>query len=241
MEVKLPIGVRNLQPFRLLQEHFKGSAGDTLLIWYLLFQELLYRTEDGGPVGRVPVTEIPVFFTAFEDVAAGAKAQATLYQKLVEVKLLQVQGEDMVCPRFMSLHGGVSAASRTPGQTGGDMKAFNHKQKRSQEALFQQTLGIPPSVLVDGENNPLAPDTVVRLTRLIVACDNALFKPQRPIVGYTEEVIQLGLNVLIKYSDEEIDYVARLVVKNRGDLMFNGINAEKLLAMFPKIVPKFAA
>lgn len=242
-----------LQPFRLLEEFFGGGdpsctrdgtangAARALLAWYILFQELLYRLEDGGAVGRIPVTEIPVFMRAFERVAPDAEAQQKLYGRFNEVRLLQVQGDDVVCPRFMSLHGGVSAGPRSAPQTGGDMKAFNSKVKRATNQIFQQTLAIPESILVDADKEPLPPETITRLTRLVVVCDNALFKPQRPTVGYTEALIQSGLRVLKKYSDEEIDHVARTVVKNRNHPMFNGINTEKLLEMFGEIVPKLQA
>jgi hypothetical protein len=118
------------------------------------------------------------------------------------------------------------------------MRAYTQRMKKAQSQTFQQSLLISEAKLVDEQGEPLPAEEVRRVMRLIVACDNALFKPNRPPFGYTEGLIQEARGVLKRFTDEEIDMVCRTVALHRNHPSLNGVITEKLLPMFADVVKK---
>jgi hypothetical protein len=207
-----------------------GGVGDTLLIWWELFQQLKYRAEEGQVPGRLARLELPNVVKALAEQVPGASEAL-----LLDAKVLLPDGEEYVCPRFASLHGG-SVGGRSNAQRGGDMRAFDARMKKAEGSAFQQSLHISESKLKDEEGQPLEADLVRRVTRLVVATDNALFRPNRPPILFTEGLIQDALQVARKLSDEEITYVCRIVAKHRSHPALNGMTTERLLLKFEEIV-----
>jgi len=243
--VKLPIDLLQLPPFRKLRTklHRAGEANgveQALLIWWVLFQDLKYRAQEGGPAGRMPKADQQSFLselaTQFEETAHAVKIDEII-PTLVELKILIEDGEDYVCTRYAVLNG-EGSAGRTNAQRGGDMRAYDHRARKLGEATLQQSLQIADSKLVDDEGLPLPAEEVRRITRLVVACDNALFKPLRPSPGFTEGLIQSARTVLKKYTDEEIDQVCRIVAMHRNHPALNGITTERLLPVFGEMIRK---
>jgi hypothetical protein len=60
--IKLPIDLLQLPPFRQLRASF--GLERALLLWFILWQELRYRSQEGTCSGRLPGAEIPIFLTA---------------------------------------------------------------------------------------------------------------------------------------------------------------------------------
>jgi hypothetical protein len=235
--VKMPIDLVQLPPFRQLRE-LLGGPERALFVWFILWQELGYRMQEGVSPGRLPGADLPLFLDALTPggPAPGMEPKA-IFQHLLTVRLLRQDGEDYVCPRFALLHGD-AGQNRTLAQRGGDMRAFQQRMKKAQGAAFQQSLLIHESKLVDGEGQPLPAEEVKRVMRLIVACDNALFREARPPFGFTEGLIQSALAILQRFTDEEIDCVCRTVALHRHHPALSGLNTEKLLPMFSGIVAK---
>lgn len=231
--MKVPIDLTQLPQFRLLREKL-GRAELAMLAWFTLWQELSYRLQDGGEAGRLRSEDAPgveqAMESAFRDIGLGEHG---MLEKMVAARLLVRDGEDYVCPRFAVLHAG--SAGRSQAQRGGDMRAYALRQRKAQGEAFQQSLLIPASRLVDAEGKPLSAEMVKRVTRLVVACDNALFKGARPSYGYTEGLIQDALRVLGRFTDEEIDAMCRTVALKRTHPALNGMNAEKLLPGFAEV------
>lgn len=248
--LKLPIDLPQLPPFRQL----KGVLGweRALGVWFVLWQELGYRCQEGGSPGRLLAGDVPGLKGALEIFEAAVPLTPDpsprgegnrvdeIFGELVKCRLLVADGEDWVCPRFALLHGEAHLA-RSQAQRGGDMKAYLARQKRAEGEVFKQSCLIPEARLVDGEGQPLEADLVKRLMRLIVACDNALFKGTRPHYLFTEGLIADALEVLRKYSEEEVDLVLRTVVKHRNHPALGGMSAEKLLPKFGEIVGRLDA
>jgi hypothetical protein len=121
------------------------------------------------------------------------------------------------------------------------MRAFTQRMKKAQGQSFRQSLLINEARFVDDEEKPLSAEAVKRVMRLVVACDNALFKPNRLPFGYTEGLIAEARGVLKKFGDEEIDLVCRTVALHRNHPALNGVTTEKLLPMFDEVVRRLEA
>ena len=236
--IKLPIDLDKLPPFRVLRSAL--GAERALFVWFVLWQELAYRAQEGGCPGRLPKVETASFLAALEPVEADAQKREQLLNLAFHSRLLVLDGEDYVCPRFAVLHGDMGQ-QRTQAQRGGDMRAYKQRMKKAGGAAFQQSLLISESKLVDEEGQPLAAEEVQRVTRLIVACDNALYKDPRPSFGFTEGLIQDARAVLKRFTDEQIDFVCNQVALHRNHPALNGLTAEKLLPMFGDIVQRMEA
>jgi hypothetical protein len=232
--VKLPIDLNSLPPFRELK--LLLGLERALFVWWTLWQELGYRAQEGNCPGRLPLADVPSFLASLEPTEPNAEQRAQLLQHLVSVRLLKQDGEDFVCPRFAMLHG--EMGQRSQAQRGGDMRAFKLRMKKAGGQSFQQALLISETKLVDAEGQPLAAEEVKRVTRLIVCCDNALYKDPRPSYGFTEGLIQDALRVLKRFTDEEIDFVCNKVALHRNHPALNGFTTEKLLPVFTDIVQK---
>ena len=239
MEVvlKLPIDLTQLPPYRHLRDSL-GDASKALHVWFILWQELLYRMQEGNEPGIIPCRDEEVFLKALEPVDADPEKRASMFQALKESKLLKQDGDNYVCPRFQVLHSGVSHSPSSISRLGGSMKAFNTRMQDVNNRAFQQTLCIADYKFKDETGEPLTEEVTRRITRLIIACDNALFKNERPPAGYTEGLIQDALKVVKRYADEQIDYICRTVALHRDHAALRGMLTEKLLGIFPDIVPK---
>jgi hypothetical protein len=227
--IKLPVDVTNLPPFRFLRERL-ASASAALWVWVVTFQELLYRAQDGGPVGRFNQGEMDSVLGAIQSGIPEGNEVTT--RMLVESGLLRPDGEDYVCPRFITLHGGVSGGPRSMAARGGDMRAFNLRQRQLEHTAVQQCLAIAERKFVDEEGKALDSEMTRKVTRLIIGCDNALFKSDRPPVLFTEGLIQQALGVLRRFTDEEINAVLTTVAGNRQHPALNGVVTERLLPLF---------
>ncbi len=235
--IKLPVDLEQLPPFRQLC-HALGNASKALHVWFSIWKELFYRMQEGAAPGRILRAEGDGFI---DRTLMGLRLDTAAVLPEVRQQVLEAMfkpdGEDLVCLRFIALHGGVSLAPRSMAQRGGDMRAFNMRMKSqaTAEAAFQQALNISEHKFVDEAGAPLEAELTRRVTRLIIACDNALFRPMRQAFGYTEGLIQSALRVARRHSDEEIDLICRSVAGHRGHPALNGMNTEKLLEVFSDI------
>ncbi len=118
------------------------------------------------------------------------------------------------------------------------MKAYRQGKKKVPVQAFQQALLIQEAKMVDAEGKPLDRETVRRVTRLIVSCDNALYRPDRPAWSYTEGLIQTALRVLQEFSDEEIDVVCDRLAKLPRSPALMGMTTERLLPEFREVLGK---
>jgi hypothetical protein len=252
--LRVPIDLTGLPQFRVMEERL-GFAG-ALAAWFILWRELGYRAQEGGAAGRLELGDVGVVRRELEqcrerpadsesragDAAVasrtGAGVSGTVFDLMVEARLLVKDGEEYACPRFAVLHGTQLSPSRSLAQQGGDMRAFSLRQKRAEQVVMQQSLALPESRFVDEEGRPLDGEAVRRVMRLIVSCDNALFREARANHGFTEGLIAQALAVLKKYVDEEIDYVCRSVAKKRGHPALSGMTTEKMLDAFGSLVEK---
>jgi hypothetical protein len=231
--VKMPIDLLQLPPFRQLRQ-LMGSAERALFVWFTLWQELGYRAQEGNCPGRLPAQDAALFTAALEPVERDPEKRAQLFQHLLTVRLLSQDGPDYVCPRFAILHGQMGARSQA--QRGGDVRAYGQRMEKAEHSAFQQSLLVPPGKLVDGEGRPLPAEQVRRVMRLIVACDNALFKGARPSWGFGEGLIASALRVLQRFTDEEVNQVCLAVARPRNHPALNGVTTEKMLPMFGEMV-----
>ena len=233
---KIPSDLQLLTQFKELASALGRSKA--YHVFYLVWQELFLRAQEGAPKGRLPASQVPgLIRTLLEVEPDPAKCDEMFHKAIVEQsRLLERDGEDLVCPRFMVLNaqtGKGSAAS-----IGGSRKSFMTKQKRLQADAFQQSLLIRPEVFIDGDGKKLDSDQVKRVMRLVISCDNALYKPERMATGYSEGLIQAALSVLAKFTDEEINLMVTKVSMNRDHPALNGMVAERLLPELEATVRK---
>jgi hypothetical protein len=233
MTAQLPLDLTSLPPFRAMEA--KLGPASALFLWWTAWRELAYLTQEGVSAGRIRVQDRAPFVQGLSDGSEGKNGtNEALWNLLVESRLLKADGEDWVCVRFAALNGG-GGGSRSSAQRGGDMRAFQARQRRLDGEAFQQGLLLGDKVMVTSDGAKLPEGTQQRVTRLIIACDNALFQPQRAAHGYTEGLVQDALRVLARFSDEEIDRVVRFVASKRNHALLS--TTEKLLPKFAEIVP----
>jgi hypothetical protein len=228
MTVQLPLDLTSLPPFRALEAEL--GPVQALWVWWSLWRELAYLAQEGVTPGRIRAEDK----ASVERAVCECKATWDL---LLRSRLLKADGEDWVCLRYAVLNGGRVVGPRSQAQRGGDMRAFNAKQRRLEDEAQQQTFALlKRGVFVDSEGKKLEPAALERVTRLVVACDNALVRPQvrHPDTDYTEGLVQDALGVLAKFTDEEINRVVNFIAKNRGHPMLT--TTEKLLPQFKIIV-----
>ena len=238
--VKMPIDLVQLPNFRQLRD-LVGGVERALFVWWTLWQELGYPVQEGNAPGMMPASDRTMFLAALEPGEPDAGKREELLKHCLTARLLKVEGADLFCPRFAVLHGAVGGGGGSLAQLGGDMKAY-HQGKRSVPAVaFQQSLLIQEAKMVDAEGKPLSRDEVKRVTRLVVSCDNALYRSDRPAYAYTEGLIQDALVVLKQFSDEEIDIVCDRLAKYRRHIAMSGMTTEKLLPQFREVLGKMGA
>jgi hypothetical protein len=238
--VKFPPDLLQLPPFRQLAAAL-GNSQQGLLAWWLLFSHLHYLAQEGCPCGRVPEAEVAMFKKTLETLASemgaelGRGEHEGLFDLFVSVKLLKADGPDWVCPRYQVLNAG-DRFGKGLSSLGGNMKAFKQKQSRADAEAMQQSLNIHESKFVDEEGVTLDSDAVRRVTRLIIVCDNALYKPSRPPMSFTEGLIQSALKITRRHTDDEIDYVCEQVALHRNHPRLAGLTTERLLPQFGDMV-----
>jgi hypothetical protein len=229
MTLQLPIDLTSLPPFRLLE----ASLGPTgaLWAWWAVWRELGYLSQEGLAPGRIRAEDKPAMVQALAVPGEEPMGGDAVWDLLLSSRLLKADGPDWVCARFSLLHSGPS--HRSQAQRGGDLKAYHGRQKDVNSVAFQQALQISESKMVDEHGEPLSREMRERVTRLIVSCDNALFKNLRPTHGYTEGLVQDALRVLAKFSDEQIAQVCLFVAEHRNNPMLT--TTERLLPVFGDI------
>jgi len=239
--VKLPLDLMQIPPFRAMKDAM-GGIERALLLWWELWRELGYWAQEGHSLGRLQGEQVQGFINSL--VASGLAPDVKTCRETVfdgvlikASKLLVPDGEDFVCQRFVVLNSDMRQRGCKE-RMGGSMKAFQAKQKKLAGAVMQQTLSIAGFKFVDEAGNPLDSETTKRITRLIISCDNALFKPERPNVLFTEGLIQSALTVVKRLNDEAIDHVMRNVALHRDHPFLNGMTTEKLLPQFEGVMPK---
>jgi hypothetical protein len=235
--VQLPLDLTSLPPFRQLEAGIGRLRA--LWVWWTVWRELAYLSQEGLAPGRVRGEDRAGFIQALglplEQATSNLRHPTSneIWELLLASRLLKADGPDWVCARFALLHGG-ACQPRNQAQRGGDMRAYHLRQRHAESEAFQQALLITESKMVDEHGEPLDPEARQRVTRLIVTCDNALFKGQRPPHGYTEGLVQDALRVLAKFSDEEINRVCTFVANRRNHPLLT--TTEKLLPQFGDIV-----
>lgn len=236
---KMPSDLPLLSQFRDLVAAM-GCRSKAFHIWYLVWQELFFRVQDGLPCGRLPVSGVPSLLRSLAEVEPDEiKCRDIFDNAIVKAsRLLILQGDDYVCPRFIVLNAYIGKPSLA--SQGGSRKNFLARQRNIDEGSVGQGLLIPQSLFVDESGNPLTGEESRRIVRLIRSCDNALFQPERPPVGFSEGLIQQARLVLKQLDDEEINQVCNLVSKKRGHSILEGLVTEKWLSEFSGIVTQLA-
>lgn len=234
MTLKLPTDLTSLPPFRLLE----ASLGPTraLWLWWTAWRELAYLMQEGLAPGRIRAEDKSGFVAALvlppdSDDSNPAEAGEHLWSLLLSSHLLKADGEDWVCARFALMQEGPT--HRSAAQRGGDAKAYEARQRQMPGLAFQQALQISESKMVDEHGEPLTKEMRERVTRLVVSCDNALFKNLRPPHGYSEGLVQDALRVLANFTDEQIAAVCKFVSDHRSNPMLT--TTERLLPVFGEI------
>ncbi len=230
--VKLPLDLTQIPPFRNLATAL-GGVGAAHTLWWELWRELGYHAEEGYALGRLPGEAVLGFTAALGEQGLAGEAAWGL---LLSSKLLLVEGSDYFCPRFAILNGDLRAVKRE--SLGGNMKKFHGSQRKAEVNLFQQTLLISGDKFKDAEGVALDPEETRRVTKLIIGCDNALFKNERPSPGFTEGIIQDALAVARRFTDDEINQVLIDVARKRTHPFLNGITTERLLPQFRDMASK---
>jgi hypothetical protein len=229
-ELRLPLDFEQSSIFRRLVELFnEGEAGArrrAVYVWTMLYRDLAYLAQEGNQPGWIHAKDVPMLARSM------GEGEGFIEHLVEPVKLLIKQDEGFICPRFAMLNSSGMAGGRTREQRGGDMRAYNQNQKRAGESLMQQALEIPGENFKDGEGQPLSSDEVKRVMWLIRACDNALFKPERPNFGFRGELVANAAEIVRRMLDEEIDAVCRKVARNRAHPALIGMTTEKLLPGF---------
>jgi len=249
MPLQLPIDLTSLPPFRLLEAALGPARA--LWLWWVVWRELAYLMEEGCAPGRIRAEDQATFVQALalprdsqaqianSQMADGKRQRAngetptgeTLWGLLLSSRLLKADGPDWICARFSLLHEGPS--HRSQAQRGGDLKAYHGRQKKLESDAFQQALQITESKMMDEHGEPLTSEMRQRVTRLVVSCDNALFKNLRPPHGYSEGLVQDALRALARFSNEQISQVCLFVAEHRNHPLLS--TTERLLPVFGEI------
>ena len=233
--VKLPLDLTQIHPFRELKS-LLGGSGAAHAVWWELWRTLGYWAQEGSTIGKLP-TEAAATFK--NDLAETGASGEDVFQHLLTVKLLVPEDGGWFCPRFAVLNSDLLRAVKRE-QIGGNMRKFLHEQGKVRGKTMQLGLAISENKFVDETGAPLAEDEAEKVTRLIISCDNALFKGERPPALFTEALIQDALRVVRKLTEDEIDCVLRRVAYCRNHPILNCMTAEKLLPQFRDIMGKLS-
>ena len=232
-----PLDLTELQVFRDLR-FVLGSVPKTVYFFFLLFRDLAQLATAGSPLGRMTPANIHSFICLLVDlqIFEDAKlARSFLFEAGVTAKLFAVDGEDLVCPRFINLN--ASLVMRQDREAmGGRMKAFNGRQRKLEAEIKQMQLKVPGHIFVDATTGlELSTDETEAVQRLIMSCDNALMR-DRPPIGWTEGLVTLALPMVRKLSLDQIEYTVRKIALLRDHPALAGMSTEKLLPQFDTIM-----
>lgn len=239
-ELKLPVDICSLPPFRRLKAIF-GSPSKAMLTWVILYRELAYAAQNNAAPGHFPAKDRDMIEGEIaREAQLSVDESAGLMDRLIEVELVKRDGDDYFCSRFIEDHTGVAVGKeRSKEARGGDMRSFRIGAKKAQEDAFQLGLRIAGEKYTDpATGEKMSSEMVQRVNRLIRCADLALFKNNRPDHGFTEGLICDAAMVLKGNTDAEIDILLQEIVKKRGHPLLQGFTAEKLLPMFNSIIPK---
>lgn len=244
-EVILPLDLPQLPQFMKLVRFMSGDVGRAMHAWYILWQQFAYRVQEGATAGRLPESERETLIGAWAPVVPTDAADGYL-DKLVtfmvdDMKLLILDGGDMVCQRFAALYGNTSAFGMSREAKGGVIKAYNAKNRKAEESMLELGLMIKPEKYKDGDNNPLTSHEIERVNWLIIRCDNALDKPERPAFGFDGALIANAAAVIRKFNDEQIKAVTKEIRLHRAHPLIAGMTTERLLPQFCDIMPQMSA
>lgn len=229
--VKMPVDLQQLPPFKSLVVAL-GSPVSAVYVWFSVWRELLYRQQEGGAPGRISRAEARQFLQL---ATSDAKISEESIDPILSA-LFSADGDELMSLRYITLHAGATPSGRSMAQRGGDLRAYNMRMQKAQSKAFQQSLQIAGRKFVDAEGNPLNAETTQRVTRVIIACDNALFQEERAAFEYREGLIQLALEVASKYTDDEINQICTAVARKRGHPALSSMRTERLLERFGDIV-----
>jgi hypothetical protein len=231
--IRLPLDLTQISPFREIKNGLLGDVGEAHTLWWELWRELGYHAQEGVALGRLPGENVAGFKASLIEQGLDGDAGFDL---LLKARVLVADGDDFTCPRFALLNSDFRLAKRE--SVGAYIKNFNGRQKKMEDSLLRQATLISESKFVDEADCPLDPDMTRKVTRLIISCDNALFKPERPSVGFTEGLIQDALRVAKKLTDDEINSVLYAVAYKRTHPALNGMTTERLLPQFGELARK---
>ena len=208
-----------------------GDASKAFHAWFVVWQDLFFRAQEGGSVGRLPATGVPALM---QSLMAIFPEEEKCRQALLTI--LQVDGEDYVSPRFILLNAYIGRPSLS--SMGGSAKSYLSRQKRVSAEALQQGLLISPNKFIDDAGNPLNGEECRRIVRLIRSCDNALFQSERKPEGFSDGLIAEARRVLQQFDDEQINQICLNVSRRRGHVILEGMVTEKLLPDFGGITSK---
>lgn len=235
---RFPLDLTELTIFRVVKDRLGGTA-QALHFFWLLWRELAQLVGQGEPVGRMKRINLEVFLGLLIELQffpSKDAAMSFLTDPVLQHGLLQADGDDYVCLRFINLNADMALRGKKE-SLGGLLKAFDQKQKKLADGELELGLKTPERIWVDEHDNPLPEDIQGRIQRLIVTCDNAL-KRERPPIGWNEGLVQQAIPVIKRYSDEEIYYICRKIVTYRNHPRLAGYTTERLLPVFHTILPE---
>lgn len=234
--LKLPIDYRESLSFRRLEEFLGGDALRANHVYTGIWRELAYLAREGADPGRVR----PCDHSLLRNICAAVTTDRVdeLFAFLVgdHFKLFVRDGEDFLCLPFANCNSHLSPNTRSEKARGGDVRAFKARCARAEDRVFIQSLLIPADRLVDEAGQPLAGETVERIKRLVIWCDNALFKPTRGAWLYSPDLVANALPVIRRYTDAEIQQVCLYIARQRGHPALTGMTTETLLTKFDGLV-----
>lgn len=233
MVVKLPVDLPQLAPHRAMSRAL-GSSQAATHVWFVLFQQLLYRLQDGNPPGRLFKNDVPFLVESLPTV--GDHNPQEIFELLVKPEaetsqsnsLLLREGEDFVCPRFHDLYRSTSL-HRSNAQRAADQKHFNQRIKDLPNEVMELGLSLPREKFVDAAGAPLDGPTMQRIIWLIRLCDNALFRPTRPLFQYPESLVQNALLIVRRFTEDEINSIGRTISRNRENPMLIALTTDRLI------------
>lgn len=233
---QFPIDFKETPQFRRMENLF--GAVNATFIFAMLWRDLGYKAKEGTLPGLLPKDDAPLFVDSLTPVETDNEKRSRLFNALVDpVKLLVKDGDNFVCPLFANLNASMRNGPKMQ-SLGGNIRAFNLGMKRAEATAFQQALLLDSEKFVDADEQPLDADAAKRVVRLVLGCDNALFKGERPQWAFSKTMIQSAASVVRMLSDDEIDSILRTIALHRGHVVLNGMTAEKLIPQFKETYSK---
>lgn len=215
-KIILPIDFETSQEFARLVGVCGGDEDKAVARYARLFSRCGYAAREGGAPGFIAQQDEGLF-----------KARVGIDLKvLTETGLLITKEGGWFCPAFASLNASVD----TKEKKGGLARAYDSRVRKGLGSLDQDVLIIPAQVLVDSAGNPLSKEMCKRVRTLVLCCDSALDKMDRPLWQFSAILVQNALRVLARYTDPQIDCICRQVRMKKEHPFLAGITTEAILA-----------